>query len=57
VACVDFSHIQENTLFDCGFVELGLVFSLDALPVGTHIDVGVRRRRHFCLGRFFEVGN
>jgi hypothetical protein len=41
VACVDFGDIPENTLCDCGFVELGLVFSLDSLPVGTHIDVGV----------------
>lgn len=57
MACVDFGDIPENSLFYCGFVELGLVFGLDALPVGTDVDVGVRRRRHFCLGGGFEVGN
>jgi hypothetical protein len=57
VACVDFGDIPKNTLDDCGFVELGLVSGLDALPVGTDVDVGVRRRRHFGPGGGFEIGN
>jgi hypothetical protein len=42
VARIDLGDIPENTLDDCGFVELGLVFRLDALPVDTDVDVGVR---------------